>query len=129
MVIAGVTAMLALALGTGGAAAQPAAAGAAALMLAAFAGAPPSAAGAFDALSAGNQKFARALYEAQKPASPAAHPALTLDQIGARRQSGLGWGEIFNGMKSQRLVREKTFAQVVSNHERRGKDGQPKGGG
>lgn len=120
--IASATAVLVLALGISGAGAQQAAAGAAALMFAAFTGGPPSASGAFGALSEDNQKIARALYAAQKPASPAAHPALTLDEIGARRRSGLGWGEIFNGMKSQGLVREKTFAQLVSNHARREKD-------
>jgi hypothetical protein len=125
--IASATAVLVLALGISGAGAQQAAAGAAALMFAALTGGPPSVSGAFGALSEGNQKIARALYAAQKPASPAAHPAL--DEIGARRRSGLGWGEIFNVMKSQGLVREKTFAQVVSNHARREKGGQPKGGG
>jgi hypothetical protein len=116
--IMSVTALLALALGAAGAAAQPAAAGAAALMFAAFTGAPPSAAGAYDALSVADQKVAHALYRAEKPTS-AARLVLTLDQIAARRHSGLGWREIFNHLKSQGLVRENTLAQIVGTQDPR----------
>ena len=118
--IAGATAVLVFALGVSGAAAQQTAASAAALLLATLAAAQQTAAGAFDALSAANQKTARALYKAQKSAS-AVRPALTLDQIAARRQSGLGWGEIFNTLKSQGLMRETTLAQVMSHREHRDK--------
>src|SRR5262245_13391301 len=58
--------------------------------------------GAFQQLSAGNQKAARALHEAQRPdLRPASR--LTLDEIAARKQNGQGWTRIFDGMKSQGL--------------------------
>ena len=92
---------------------------------------PPPTAGAFDRLSPGNQKIARALFDAQQAAqtppavsgatggtiagsaSPAPKP-LTLDNIAAMKQSGRGWGEIFKDMKQQGLVTEKNLGQVVS---------------
>jgi len=80
-----------------------------------FAQAPsrtPSPSGAYASLSPGNQKIARALFEAQttKP--------LTLDQIAAKKQSGQGWGKVFQDMKAQGLVQEKNLGQVVSRYHR-----------
>jgi len=54
--------------------------------------------GAFDKLSPGDQKIARALFEAQKTNGGTA--PLTLDQIAARKQH-TGWGEVFKQMKAQ----------------------------
>jgi hypothetical protein len=82
--------------------------------------------GAFDQLSPGNQKAARALFEAQRSdLSPVR--ALTLDEIAARKQSGEGWGRVFDGMKSRGLVDAKNFGQVVSsyNHRHRISPGGP----
>ena len=111
--IASTTAAVVLALGVSGAAAQQAAAGAAALILATLATGPTPTTGAFATLGQDNQKTARALYGAQK-ATSAAHPPLTLEQIAERRQTGQGWTEIFNNMKSQGLVGGKTLTQVMS---------------
>jgi hypothetical protein len=69
--------------------------------------------GSFDQMSPGNQKGARALYEAQKPGLPPGKKSLTLDEIAARKQSGEGWARIFQGMKSQGLIDADNFAQVV----------------
>ncbi len=76
-----------------------------------------AAAGAFDALSPGDQKIATALFQTQKSTSPA-QPPLTLDQIAAQKQSRQGWGEVFDSMKSRGLLQEKNLGEVVSNQER-----------
>jgi hypothetical protein len=80
--------------------------------------APPAATasneGAFDNLSPGNQKIARALFEAQQ--SGAASKPLAMDRIAAMKQSGKGWGEVFREMKAQGLVQEKNLGQVVSKY-------------
>lgn len=75
--------------------------------------------GAYESLSPGNQKIARALFEAQKTGGST--KPLTLDQIAAQKQ-GEGWGEVFKQMKSQGLVEDKNLGQVVSeyNHRRPG---------
>lgn len=89
--------------------------------------------GAFDQLSLGNQKIARALYDAQPgPASGTAdstpRTAWTLDEIAAHKQSGQGWGNVFKEMKAQGLLQEKTLGQVVSRASRHhGGPGVPSG--
>ena len=74
--------------------------------------------GAFDKLSPGDQKIARALFEAQ-PTTQTTNGAtpLTLDQIAAKKKH-TGWGEIFKQMKAQGLVTDKNLGQAVSNFER-----------
>ncbi len=78
--------------------------------------------GAFSALSPGNQRIARALFDAQTTGastgtSSTATP-LTLDQIAAKKQGGEGWGRIFQDMKAQGLVQAKNLGQVVSRSHR-----------
>ncbi len=81
-------------------------------------------AGAFDRLSPGEQKIARALFDAQQTSTPpsgtasTASKALSLDDIAAMKQSGRGWGEVFKSMKAQGLVQEKNLGQVVSKFSR-----------
>jgi hypothetical protein len=75
--------------------------------------------GAFARLSAGEQKIARALFEAQ---STSASTPLALDEIAAKKQSGQGWGEVFKQMKTQGLVTQKNLGQVVSSFERQHND-------
>ena len=77
--------------------------------------------GAYDKLSPGNRRIARALFEAQ----PA--PKLTLDQIASMKQNGQGWGPVFKQMKTQGLVTEKNLGQVIStyNHQHRMSSGGP----
>ncbi|MBI2977597.1 MAG: hypothetical protein HYY38_01915 [Rhodospirillales bacterium] len=102
--------------------------------------------GAFQALSPGGQKIARALFDAQKqPATDgaggtgsttggtsattgadgagtteAAAP-LSLDDIAAAKASGTGWGRVFKEMKAEGLIAEKNLGQVISgaNHRNR----------
>src|SRR5262245_4870272 len=81
---------------------------------------PPPNAGAFDQLSPGNQKIARALFEGQPQG--ASHP-LSLDDIAAMKQKGnRGWGQVFKSMDAQGLTQDKNLGQAVSrsNHESRG---------
>jgi hypothetical protein len=71
--------------------------------------------GAFEKLSPGDQKIARALFEAQSTSGGTT--PLTLDQIAAKKKH-TGWGEIFKQMKAQGLVTDKNLGQAVSNFER-----------
>jgi hypothetical protein len=104
---------------------------------------PPSAAGAYERMSPGNQKVAQALFDAQTAAfapAPAggssvrAARRLTLDEIAAQKHAGQGWGQVFQLMRSQGLVHETSLGQVVTRYEHprssavltpasRGKDG------
>jgi hypothetical protein len=70
--------------------------------------------GAFDKLSRGDKKIARALFEAQRTSGGTA--PLTLDQIAARKEH-TGWGEVFKQMKAQGLVTDKNLGQAVSSFE------------
>src|SRR2546422_4160130 len=68
--------------------------------------------GAFGQLPPGEQKIARALFEAQ-----AGPTRLTPDQI-AEMKGREGWGRVFKQMKEQGLLTQKNLGQVVSNFER-----------
>ena len=74
--------------------------------------------GAFASLSPGNQKIARALYEAQTAST---FPKLTLEQIAKRKQEAKVWGNVFREMKAQRRVDARNLDSVVSasSHQRR----------
>jgi len=100
--------------------------------------------GAYSRLTAGNQKIAVALFDAQQahvmpsgnragtgnapsgngataPSTNATTPSakpMTLDQIAAQKQGGHAWGEIFQTMRDQGLVQEKNLGQVVSKYQR-----------
>lgn len=84
--------------------------------------------GTFDQLSPGNKTIARAIFEAQKTSTTGTSTGtgtgttvsktLTLDQIAAMKQSGRGWGEIFNDLKKQGLVQDKNLGQAVSRFEK-----------
>ncbi len=74
---------------------------------------PPPGASAFDQLSPGNQKIARALFQAQQ-APPGAVP-VTRDDIAAMKlNGGSGWGEIFQRLKAQGYFQQKNLGLVVS---------------
>lgn len=85
--------------------------------------APSSGTGEFEQLSPGGQKIARALYEAQvrrgDHSGGTTPQRLTLDEIAQRKQDGQGWGQVFKGMKSEGLVRQKNLGQVVSSYNHR----------
>jgi hypothetical protein len=83
--------------------------------------------GAYERLSPGNQKVARALFDAQA-ATPLPAPTsgtgsdkkLTLDEIAAQKQGGQGWGQVFHAMKTRGLLHESNLGQVVSRYENQG---------
>ena len=88
--------------------------------------------GAFDNLSPGNQKIARALYEAQQAnAQPSGSTSTTTtskmysrDDIAAMKQSGKGWGVVFKDMKAQGYYPEyKNLGQVISGSKHQGTSG------
>ena len=68
----------------------------------------------FDQLSPGNQKVARAIFEAQISSPPSTSRRLTLDEIAAQKQSGRGWGPIFRRMQSEGRVQSKTLGQAIA---------------
>lgn len=70
--------------------------------------APADIVGAFDTLSPGNKSIAESLYTAQ---TGPVH--WTRDQIATAKLSGDGWGQIFQEMKRDGLVTEKSLGQVV----------------
>ena len=78
--------------------------------------------GAYERMSAANQKIARALFDAQAAAVAPAPPSsnaktLTLDEIAAQKQSGTAWGQVFGAMKARGLLLEKSLGQVVNRYE------------
>ena len=84
--------------------------------------------GAYERMSAANQKIALALFDAQAAAvapAPASSSAkvLTLDEIAAQKQSGTAWGQVFGAMKARGLLLEKSLGQVVNRYEHQGAGG------
>src|SRR6516162_3834019 len=75
--------------------------------------------GAFEKLSPGDQKIARALFEAQNttPSKSGGATPLTLDQIAAKKKGHTAWVEVFNQMKAKRLVRHHNLGQAFRNFE------------
>src|SRR5262249_37591329 len=82
---------------------------------------PPAPGGAFEQLSPGNQKIARAIFESQRlaPTPPTSPKPLSLDQIAALKQHGRGWGGVYKDLRGKGLVQDKNLGQAVSrfNHE------------
>jgi hypothetical protein len=80
--------------------------------------------GAYERLSPGNQKIARALFDAQAavaiPGPTSGAKTLTLDEIAAQKQGGQAWGQVFHGMKTRGLLHESNLGQVVSRYDQGG---------
>jgi hypothetical protein len=85
---------------------------------------PTTVHGAYERLSPGNQKVARALFDAQAavavPGPTAGAKPLTLDEIAAQKQNGQAWGQVFHSMKTRGLVQESNLGQVVTRYEDQG---------
>jgi hypothetical protein len=81
-------------------------------------GKPPANEGAFDSLSTGNQKIAKALYDAQGQTADGetTDGNLTIDDIAAMKQDGSGWGETFKEMQADGYIDSdaKNLGQLVS---------------
>jgi hypothetical protein len=85
------------------------------------AGHPVTPAGAYEAMSPGNQNVARALHEAQSltplPPTGGSRKPLSLEQVASMKQSSSGWGQVFKDMqKKGLLLKDKTLAQIVSRY-------------
>jgi hypothetical protein len=78
---------------------------------------PVTPAGAYEAMSPGNQNVARALHEAQSltpPQTGGSRKLLSLEQIASMKQSSSGWGQVFKDMqKKGLLLKDKTLAQII----------------
>jgi hypothetical protein len=82
---------------------------------------PVTPAGAYEAMSPGNQNVARALHEAQSltplPQTGGSRKPLSLEQIASMKQSSSGWGQVFKDMqKKGLLLKDKTLAQIVTRY-------------
>jgi hypothetical protein len=83
---------------------------------------PATPAGAYEAMSPGNQNVARALHDAQTvmppaPAGGSAKKPLSLEQIAAMKKNSSGWGQVFKDMQAKGfLLKNKTLAQIVSRY-------------
>lgn len=83
---------------------------------------PGTAAGAYEAMSPGNQNVARALHDAQTvtPLSQTgggSKKPLSLEQIAAMKKKSTGWGQVFKDMqKKGLLLKDRTLAQIVSRY-------------
>jgi hypothetical protein len=77
--------------------------------------------GAYERLSPGNQKVARALFDAQAavavPGPTSGAKQLTLDEIALQKQGGQAWGQVFHSMKVRGLLQDASLGQVVSRYE------------
>jgi len=97
------------------------------LLLAPATGAQTIGAGAsgFRALDAGDQRIARALFEAQSPPSLAIGTEttpLTLDEIAALR-SGRSWETVLREMRARHLVALASLREVILRYERPARGG------
>jgi hypothetical protein len=82
---------------------------------------PPAPGGAFESLSPGNQKIALAIFDSERRAGQtAATKPLSLDEIAVLMLGGMGWGKVFDEMKSQGLVQDRNLGQAVSRMSRGG---------
>jgi hypothetical protein len=81
---------------------------------------PATPAGAYEAMSPGNQNVARALHEAQSLTpmpSGSSRKVLSLEQIAAMKRNSTGWGQVFKEMqKKGLLLNDKTLAQIVNRY-------------
>jgi hypothetical protein len=80
---------------------------------------PATPAGAYEAMSPGNQNIARALHDAQTltPNPGGSRKSLSLEQIAAMKRRSTGWGQVFRDMqKKGLLLKDRTLAQIVSRY-------------
>jgi hypothetical protein len=79
---------------------------------------PATPAGAYEAMSPGNQNVARALHDAQAlpQTGGGSRKPLSLEQIAEMKKSS-GWGQVFKDMqKKGLLLKDRTLAQIVSRY-------------
>jgi hypothetical protein len=84
----------------------------------------------FSRLSPGEQRIARALYDAQlaggSPLLAESRARLrSLDEIASMGRNGAGWSRVFKQLKMEGLIAEQTLGHVVARWTRHG--GRPEG--
>jgi hypothetical protein len=82
---------------------------------------------AFARLSPGEQRIARALYDAQRAGGDsgpgwgqAAARARSLDEIAGMERGLAGWNQVFKQLKAEGLIAEQTLGHVVARWTRGG---------
>jgi hypothetical protein len=73
--------------------------------------------GAYARLSPGNQRIARAIFDAQHEQATGRR---SLDQIAAMRQ-GAGWVDVYSGLKREGLVHDRNLGQAVARSSHTGR--------
>ena len=73
-------------------------------------------AGAFQSLSAGEQKVGEALFQAQQATADGAAP-LSLDQIAALKAERQSWVKVFEQMRALGLIRARTLGEAIARYE------------
>jgi len=77
----------------------------------------PAPATTFTSLSPGEQRIARALYEAQKATSDARageSKVRSLDEVAGMERNVCGWNQVFKQLKAEGLLVEQTLGHVVA---------------
>jgi hypothetical protein len=74
---------------------------------------------AFSSLAPGEQRIARALYDAHLAGIGAGWarpgmPARSLDEIAEMQRNGAGWSQVFKQLKAEGLIAEQTLGHVVA---------------
>ena len=78
--------------------------------------------GSYENLSKGNKKIAKALFNAQiKPVInnkvyKTNQKTWSLDEIAAANNELNSWGQVFNHMKQDKLLKESNLGQIIRNH-------------
>ncbi len=78
---------------------------------------PDAAPGAFRQLSPGNQQIAQALFDAQQAED--GNPFWTLTHIARAKRQGSGWGTVFNRMKADGLIRERSLGRIIVGRDKK----------
>lgn len=83
----------------------------------AIVGTPEVSKGAFRQLSSGNQQIAEALFNSQSVGT-GTRQAWSLDRIASTKQSGLGWGQVFQRMQTEGLIKERNLGNLLADSRR-----------
>ncbi len=80
--------------------------------------------GAFRQLSSGNQQIAEALFNNQTVGA-GSRQAWSLDRIASTKQSGLGWGQVFQRMQTEGLIKERNLGNLLADSRRPAQQSAP----
>jgi len=73
--------------------------------------------GAFRQLSSGNQQIAEALFNSQSIGA-GTRQAWSLDRIASTKQGGLGWGQVFQRLQAEGLIKERNLGNLLADSRR-----------